>query len=148
MRKQKIISLTDDLYNEASKMENFSKWVRDRLEEHIQRTKTDDGRTMTYVCMKCCEDDGVEFQKGPTKDRRSPMPSIDLLMYTPRRPLLKLQHMLPSMRSMTLLNSSSVWRIWVSRPCSRITALFVANLDATLAPANQPQMGAVHFIGR
>ena len=69
MRKQKIISLTDDLYNEASKMENFSKWVRDRLEEHIQRTKTDDGRTMTYVCMKCCEDDGVEFQKGPTKDR-------------------------------------------------------------------------------
>jgi len=68
MRKQKIISLTDDLYNEASKMDNFSKWVRDRLEEHIQKTKTDNGRTMTYVCMNtgCTRN---EFVLGPVKDR-------------------------------------------------------------------------------
>jgi len=65
MRKQKIISLTDSLYDVASEMENFSKWVRDRLEEHIQKSKSDENKTTTYVCKPC----GIEFQRLPVKDR-------------------------------------------------------------------------------
>jgi len=65
MRRQKIISMTDAHFEAASKMKNFSGWVREQLEKYIQDEKNRLKMMATYVCNKC----NIEFQKGPVTDR-------------------------------------------------------------------------------
>ena len=64
MRRQKIISMTDAHFEAASKMKNFSGWVREQLEKYIQDEVRAAKMTMTYVC-GC----GHEFARLPTRDR-------------------------------------------------------------------------------
>lgn len=65
MRRQKIISMTDEHFTAASEMKNFSGWVREQLEKYIQDQKNDHGKLMTYKCEKC----EIEFQRPPVNSR-------------------------------------------------------------------------------
>lgn len=69
MRRQKIISMTDAHFEAASKMKNFSGWVREQLEKYIQAEESNLFRVQTYVCKKCVKGEAVEFQRGPVNDR-------------------------------------------------------------------------------
>jgi len=61
--------MTDEHYTVASNMGNFSKWVRERIEEHIQKQKKAIDQQITYVCSKCVGGEPYEFQRGPVNDR-------------------------------------------------------------------------------
>jgi hypothetical protein len=52
VRRQKLISMTDHHFEVAAKMPNFSKWVRERMNEYIQNAQ-DQKETRKYVCSKC-----------------------------------------------------------------------------------------------
>jgi len=57
--------MTDAHYEAASKMKNFSGWVRAQLDLYLQAEKNRASSMATYVCKKC----NIEFQKGPVNDR-------------------------------------------------------------------------------
>jgi len=52
VRRQKLISMTDRHFEVASDMPNFSKWVRERMDEYIQNAQ-DEKETRKYHCKKC-----------------------------------------------------------------------------------------------
>ena len=52
VRRQKLISMTDRHFEVAQEMSNFSKWVRERMDEYIQNTQ-DEEETREYMCSKC-----------------------------------------------------------------------------------------------
>ena len=52
VRRQKLISMTDRHFEVASKMPNFSKWVREKMDEYIQ-IQIDAKQTKEYHCSKC-----------------------------------------------------------------------------------------------
>lgn len=52
VRRQKLISMTDHHFELASNMPNFSKWVRERMNEYIQNAQ-DQKETRKYVCSGC-----------------------------------------------------------------------------------------------
>jgi hypothetical protein len=60
VRRQKLISMTDRHFEIASEMPNFSKWVRERMDEYIQRMKDIGGESLRfYHCSTC----GINFQR-------------------------------------------------------------------------------------
>jgi len=62
--------MTDEHYEEASRMNNFSGWVRQRLNEYIRDAKNQHGKLTTYKCEKCRSNlGGFEFQKPPITSR-------------------------------------------------------------------------------
>lgn len=52
VRRQKLISMTDDHYEYATQMPNFSKWVRAKMDEHIQ-TENKKPKVAKYICNGC-----------------------------------------------------------------------------------------------
>jgi hypothetical protein len=50
VRRQKIISMTDRHFEFASEIPNFSKWVRERIEEYIQEHQEDKNDLRWYKC--------------------------------------------------------------------------------------------------
>lgn len=54
VRRQKLISMTDDHFEFASQTPNFSKWVRKKIEEHIQ-LENKQPKVTEYMCNGCKE---------------------------------------------------------------------------------------------
>ena len=52
VRRQKLISMTDRHFEVAQEMGNFSKWVRERMDEYIQNIQ-DETETKEYKCSSC-----------------------------------------------------------------------------------------------
>ena len=52
VRRQKLISMTDHHFEVACEMPNFSKWVREQIEEYIQRSGNgpNDSEVRLYIC--------------------------------------------------------------------------------------------------
>ena len=53
VRRQKLISMTDRHFEVAQKMGNFSKWVREQLDKHIQMTENGQEDAKEYHCRGC-----------------------------------------------------------------------------------------------
>lgn len=53
VRRQKLISMTDRHFEVAQEMGNFSKWVREQLDKHIQMVENGQEATKTYHCKHC-----------------------------------------------------------------------------------------------
>ena len=64
VRRQKLISMTDHHFEFASEMPNFSKWVRERIEEYIENTQEDKYAMRWYKCPE-----GHEHMYNPKEDR-------------------------------------------------------------------------------
>ncbi len=65
VRRQKIISMTDRDFEFASEIPNFSKWVRERIEEYILDTQEDQNSLKWYKC----EATGHENMLNPMRSR-------------------------------------------------------------------------------
>lgn len=50
VRRQKIISMTDRHFEFASEVPNFSKWVRERIDEYILDNQEDKNKLRWYKC--------------------------------------------------------------------------------------------------
>jgi RNase P subunit RPR2 len=53
VRRQKLISMTDRHFEVAQEMGNFSKWVREQLDKHIQKTENGQEDEKEYHCKGC-----------------------------------------------------------------------------------------------
>jgi DNA-directed RNA polymerase subunit M/transcription elongation factor TFIIS len=56
VRRQKLISMTDRHFEVAQEMGNFSKWVREQLDEYIQQQEERTLHLRNYNCKKCGEE--------------------------------------------------------------------------------------------
>ncbi len=52
VRRQKLISMTDDHFEFASQLPNFSKWVRNKIDEYIQN-ENKQPKAIEYMCSGC-----------------------------------------------------------------------------------------------